>query len=183
MFQFDHDGQLVMTTILPTGPLSAGRRRVFGSVFSPSSLEAWPPFASSFGHDQTPFASLESTASSSTVKTGSQATSFVTAQQEPSTDRETWDRAWSAATAFLAVPDLGFEPIFEYRETDGSEALKRWNRLSPPSKATGEALSYLTAGPRRANTSKDLFEWYGEEIRRHFLTNLRDGLSEVWLRV
>lgn len=169
-----------MTTMMSTVPLNAGRRRVFGSVFSPASLEARPPFASSFGQAQAPYASFESTATSSTVKTGSQATSFVTAQEELSTDPEKWDQAWSAATAFLAVPDLGFAPIFEYRETDGSEVLKRWNRLSPPSKGTGEALSYLAAGIQQAHTSKDLFDWYGEEIRRHFLTNLRGGLTEVW---
>lgn len=169
--------------MLSTVPLNAGRRRVFGSVFSPASLEARPPFASSFENDQTPFASFQSSVSSSTVKTGSQTTSFATAPQEPPADREAWDQAWSAATAFLSVPDVGFAPIYESRETDGSEALKQWNRLSPPSKETGEALSYLTAVARHANTSKDLFGWYGDEIRRHFLTNLRGGLYEVRSKV
>lgn len=172
--------------MLSTVPLNTGRRRIFGSVFSPASLEARPPFASSFDHDQTPAASFQSNASSSTIKTGPQTTSFVSAQQEPPIDREAWDRAWSAATAFLSVPDRGFAPIYESRDTDGSEALKEWNRLSPPSKETGEALAYLTAAAQYADTSlgvagsKDLFSWYGDEIRRHFLTNLRTGLYEVW---
>lgn len=164
--------------MLATAPLNAGRKRVFGSVFSPASLEARPPYASTF---ETPFTSFQSTASSSTIKTGSQAASFVTAPQEPP-DREAWDHAWYAATAFLSVPDLGFAPIYAARETDGSEALKQWNRLSPPSKETGEALTYLTAVARHSSTKKDLFGWYADEIRRHFLTNLRGGLHEVCSR-
>lgn len=165
--------------MLATVPLNAGRKRVFASVFSSASLEARPPYASTF---DTPFASFQSTASSSTITTGSQATSFATAPQEPPADREAWDQAWSAAAAFLSVPDLGFAPIYDFRETDGSEALTQWNRLSPPSKETGEALTYLTAVARHSSTQKDLFGWYADEIRRHFLTNLRSGLHEVCLR-
>lgn len=167
--------------MLPTVPLNAGRRRVFGSVFSPASLEARPPYSSTLDPDQTPFASFQSSASSSTIKTGSQAT-FATAPEEQPADREAWDQAWSAATAFLSVPDLGFAPIYESSETDGSDALKQWNRLSPPSKETAEALTYLTAVARHANIQRDLFDWYADEIRRHFLTNLRSGLYEVWSR-
>lgn len=174
-----HNDRDILTAMLSTVPINTGRRRVFGSVFPSASLEARPPFASSFDQNQTPFASFQSSTSSSTVKTGSQATSFATAPQEPPADREAWDQAWSAATAFLSVPDLGFAPIFESRETDGSEALKQWNRLRPPSKGTGEALVYLTTAARHGNTSKDLFGWYGDEIRRHFLVNLRGGLYEV----
>ena len=166
--------------MLSTVPLNAGRRRVFGSVFPPASLEARPPRASSFDHDQTPVASFQSAASTSTIKTES----FASTQINPA-DRETWNQAWSLATAFLSVPDRGFAPIFECRETDGTEALKEWNRLRPPSKETAEALAYLTAAAQRAKGSpsmynaKDLFSWYGDEIRRHFLTNLRVGLYEV----
>jgi anaphase-promoting complex subunit 2 len=168
-------------------PLNASRRRVFSSVFSPGSLQARPISATGSDHDQTQLASFQSTASSSTVKTGS----FVSPQQERFTDaprdQEKWDQAWSAATTFLAVPDQGFAPIYDARETDGSEALKDWNRLSPPSKETAEALSYLTAAAQQGTTayggtnSKDLIAWYGYEIRRHFLTNLRSGLYEVRL--
>lgn len=172
--------------MLSTVPLNVGRRRVFGSVFSPASLEARPPFASSLDHNQTPFASFQSNDSSSTIKTGSQGAAFSPAQQEPLADREAWDQAWSVATAFLSVPNGGFAPIYESRETDGSKALKDWDRLSPPSKETGEALAYLTAAAQNSRSSagaikpKDLISWYGDEIRRHFLTNLRGGLCEVW---
>lgn len=169
--------------MISTVPLNASRRRVFGSVFSPASLQARPPTASGSDHDQTQLASFQST--SSTVKTGS----FASPQQERFAeaphDRETWDQAWSTATAFLAVPDQGFAPIYDARETDGSEALKDWNRLTPPSKETAEALSYLTAAAQQGSTaygatsSQSLIDWYGDEIRRHFLANLRSGLYEV----
>ena len=171
--------------MLSTVPLNAGRRRVFGSVFAPASLEARPPFASSLDHDQTPLASFQS---SSTVRTEPHTQSFTSHHghsTDVSLDPESWDQAWSAATAFLAVPDHGFAPIYQSRDTDGSEALKELNRLSPPSKETGEALAYLTAAAQQTSTAegvarpKNLFEWYGEEIRRHFLKNLREGLYVV----
>lgn len=104
-------------------------------------------------------------------------------------DREIWEQAWSAATAFLAVPNQGFAPIYDARQTDGSEALKDGNRLSPPSKETADALSYLAATIQQGSTrygvtgSKSLIDWYGDEIRRHFLANLRSGLYEVCLEV
>ncbi|CEJ61810.1 hypothetical protein PMG11_10327 [Penicillium brasilianum] len=166
-------------------PLNAGRRRVFGSVFSPASLQARPPFESSSNPDQTQLASFQSTASSSTVRTASLASPQHEHHPDASRDREIWNRAWSAATAFLAVPNQGFAPIFDARQTDGSEALKGWNRLSPPSKETAEALSYLAATIQQGNTgygvtgSKNLIDWYGDEIRRHFLVNLRSGLHEL----
>ncbi|KAJ5414044.1 hypothetical protein N7509_000671 [Penicillium cosmopolitanum] len=173
--------------MLSTVPLNAGRRRVFGSVFSPASLEARPPLASSFDHDQAALASFQSTASFATLKVDSQTGSFVSAHEttDPLSDHETWDQAWSAATAFLSIPDHGFAPIYEARDTDGSEMLRAWNRLTPPSKETADSLSYLAAATQQTNTlqggasSRGLFSWYSDEIRRHFLTNLRGGLYEV----
>lgn len=165
-------------------PLNAGRRRVFDSVFSPASIQAQPPLAPNSDHDQTQLASFQSTSSSSTVKT----TFFNSPQQEKIAhtpqDRETFDRAWSAATALLTVPNQGFAPIYDARETDGSEALKFWNRLTPPSKETAEALSYLTAAQQGGGVtnSKSLIDWYCDEIRRHFLANLRNGLQNVRLQ-
>ncbi|KAJ5670057.1 uncharacterized protein N7477_005420 [Penicillium maclennaniae] len=170
--------------MLSTVPLNVGRKRVFGSVFSPASLEARPPFTSTFNLHQTPLTSFQSDDSSSTVKTASQATAISSAH-DPLEDRQAWDQAWSAATAFLSVPDRGFASIHEYKDTDGSEALKDWNRLSPPSKETGEALAYLTAAAQNAKITsgatkpQDLVSWYGGEIRRHFLINIRGGLYEL----
>lgn len=153
--------------MISTAPLTVGRRRIFGSVFSPVLLDAHPPPHPTFDRDQTP----KVTPSHSHQST------------EPRPDQETWNQAWHAVTAFLAVPDGGFAPIYNYRETDGSEILKQWNRLSPPAKDTAEALAFLTSSDAQ-NFRDDavpwgLFSWYGDEIRRHFLTNLRTGLYEV----
>ncbi|KAF3386612.1 Anaphase-promoting complex subunit 2 [Penicillium rolfsii] len=166
-------------------PLNASRRRVFGSVFSPASLQARPTSASGPDRDQTQLASFQSTASSSTVKTAYFASSQQDRFAEAPHNRETWEQAWSAATTFLAIPDQGFTPIHDARESGGSEELKDWGRLSPPSKEAAEALSYLTAVAQPDDTAhgatglKSLVDWYGDEIRRHFLANLRSGLYEL----
>lgn len=156
--------------MLSTVPLNAGRRRVFGSVFSPSPAHSL---------ESDPAASFESTASSSTVKADSQSNSFATiggSTDSASADEDLLNHARAAATDFLAVPTLGFEPLYKYRETDGSELLTEWNRLAPPSKEAAEALEYLMR-----TSPWTLFEWYSNNIRRHFLINFRSGLTEVWI--
>ena len=159
-----------MSPTLTAVPLNAGRRRVFGSVF-PATLQT------SSLSEKTLNASFQSTDSSSTVKTDfAPIHPSVTSEA----DRETWDRAWAAATDFLSVPDRGFAPIYDARDTDGSEIIQEFARLSPPSKDTADALEYLVAAvPQAQDDSRNLFSWYGDEIRRHFLTNLRQGLHEV----
>jgi anaphase-promoting complex subunit 2 len=164
--------------MLATVPFHAARRRVFGSVFSPASLEAHPPKSTNLQHDQTPDASFESTDSSSTFKADSQATSFATiggSTDTASPEEGTLNQARLAAKEFLSVPNLGFDLIYKFRNTDGSEVLKEWNRLSPPSKETAEALEHLMR-----TSPWSLFDWYGNDIRRHFLVNLRTGLTKVW---
>lgn len=155
--------------MLSTVPLNAGRRRVFGSVFSPSP-------AHSLKSDN-PVASFESTDSISTVKADSQSNSFATiggSTDSASADAEILDQARVAAAEFLSVPNLGFEPLYAHRDTDGSELLKEWNRLAPPSKESAEALEYLMR-----TSPWTLFEWYGNDIRKHFLINFRSGLTKV----
>jgi anaphase-promoting complex subunit 2 len=157
--------------MLSTVPLNVGRRRVFGSVFSPS-LETQLKSDS-----QTPVTSFQSTDSSSTFKAESQSNSFATIAGSagfPSAEEDTLDHAREAAKEFLSVPNLGFDPLYNYRDTDGSELLKEWNRLTPPSKETAEALEYLMR-----TSPWTLFEWHGNDIRKHFLVNFRAGLSEV----
>ncbi|KAJ5662689.1 hypothetical protein N7462_011615 [Penicillium macrosclerotiorum] len=150
--------------------LTGARQRVFSSVFSPASLDAQPAFAS-----------FQSSASSSTVRTGSFLSNPNQQFQsgESSLDQDTWDQAWTAAISFLSIPNRGFAPIYESRDTDGSDALKEWNRLSPPSKETAAALECLIHADQHARGPRNLFDWYGDEIRRHFLTNLRSGLYEL----
>ncbi|CAG8051885.1 unnamed protein product [Penicillium olsonii] len=155
--------------MLSTVPLNAGRRRVFGSVFSPSP-------AHSLKSDN-PVTSFESTDSSSTVKADSQSNSFATiggSTDTASADEEILDHARAAAAEFLSVPNLGFELLYAYRDTDGSELLKEWDRLAPPSKECAEALGYLMR-----TSPWTLFEWYGNDIRRHFLMNFRSGLTKL----
>ncbi|CAG8222509.1 unnamed protein product [Penicillium salamii] len=155
--------------MLSTVPLNAGRRRVFGSVFSPSP-------AHSLKSDN-PVASFESTDSISTVKADSQSNSFATiggSTDSASADAEILDQARVAAAEFLSVPNLGFEPLYTHRDTDGSELLKEWNRLAPPSKESAEALEYLMR-----TSPWTLFEWYGNDIRKHFLINFRSGLTKL----
>ncbi|KAJ5449343.1 Cullin homology [Penicillium cf. griseofulvum] len=165
--------------MLSTVPLNVGRRRVCGSVFSPASLEAHPPKSTlDFQHEQTPVTSFqESTDSSSTFKADSQSTSFATiggSTDAGSPEEDTLNQALQAAKEFLSVPNLGFELLYNFRNTDGNQGLKEWNRLSPPSKETAEALEYLMRA-----SPWTLFEWYGNDIRRHFLVNFRTGLSKL----
>jgi anaphase-promoting complex subunit 2 len=164
--------------MLSTVPLNVGRRRVFGSVFSPASLEGSAKSKSTPKHenDQTPTTSFHSsTGSTSTFKADSLPTSFATVGgSTDSPDEETLEQARRAASEFLSVPNLGFQLLYDYRNSDGSEVLKQWNRLSPPSKETAEALECLVR-----NCPWTLFDGYGCDIRRHFLVNLRDGLSQV----
>lgn len=164
--------------MLSTEPFIAARTRVFGSVFSPASLESHPPNSTSnVRHDQTLVASLQSTDSSSTFKADSQSTSFATIgglTDVASPEEDTLDQARQAAKEFLSVPNLGFELLYKFRNHDGSEVLKEWNRLSPPSKETAEALEYLMR-----TCPWSLFDWYGNDIRRHFLVNFRTGLTKV----
>ncbi|KAE8153444.1 hypothetical protein BDV25DRAFT_28104 [Aspergillus avenaceus] len=73
----------------------------------------------------------------------------------------TWERAWRAATAFLSVPDRGAQGAEDYE-----------SKL--PAKDVTDALAYLTSsedGKRR------MLDWYGGEIRRHFLKNFKAALS------
>ncbi|KAF4767207.1 hypothetical protein N7455_011742 [Penicillium solitum] len=165
--------------MLSTVPLNVGRRRVCGSVFSPASLEAHPPKSTSDSQrERTPVASFEeSVDSSSTFKADSQSTSFATIgglTDAASPEEDTLNQARQTAKEFLSVPNLGFDLLYNFRNTDGSQVLKEWNRLSPPSKETAEALEYLMR-----TSPWTLFEWYGNDIRRHFLVNLRTGLSKL----
>ncbi|KAJ5908875.1 hypothetical protein N7495_001557 [Penicillium taxi] len=156
-------------------PSLNARRRVIDSVFSPASLLAQPP-STIWEQDEQIALSFASNGSNATIK-------FESFYESDLNRRQKWDQAWSSATAYLSVPDRGFLPIFKARGTDGNELLKEWNRLSPFGEDS-EALSYLMAVDRSASPPKPLsatclFSWYGDEIRRHFLVNVRDGLVEV----
>ncbi|KAI9044114.1 anaphase promoting complex subunit 2 [Aspergillus affinis] len=127
-------------------PILSGRRRVFASVFPPTSLD-------DFG------------------------TTPVTT--EPAHDQPEWDASWRAATAFLSIPDNGF---FLASQISEDEFLRLANRHQTPSKEVSGALEYLSAQTQDdlAETGRrSIIDWYGNEIRRHFLKNFREGLSTL----
>ncbi|KAF7591640.1 hypothetical protein BBP40_001279 [Aspergillus hancockii] len=81
-------------------------------------------------------------------------------------DQGRWDRAWSVATKFLAIPDRGFQRI----EDDVPKA---------PGNDVTNALTYLTdseATIRGEGGKRSIFDWYGGEMRRHFLKNFKGEL-------
>lgn len=96
----------------------------------------------------------------------------------PGVDIAAWDRAWNAATAFLAIPDRGLAALSAFEDIGEEEFLRWCNRFNAPDKKTADALRYLVS--RRDNAGeRSIINWYGREIRRHFLKNFRDGLFNV----
>jgi len=146
----------------PTSTITTSRKRVFNSVFSAS-----PAFSTT---ENPPLKSIDPLATSRSFDD-----SQLTEPDEPGPDQETWDRAWDTATAFLTVPDRGFAALGAFEDIDEEVFLKRWNRYERPSRKTAEALGILVSQEQRGS----IIDWYGQEIRRHFLMNFRDGLFEV----
>lgn len=138
--------ELLVNTMASTAPpILSSRRRVFASVFPPTSLDDF----------RSP------------------------APTEPSPDQKTWDASWRAVTAFLAIPDNGFYLASQISE---NEFLRRSNRHQTPSKEVLGALQYVIAQGREefAETGRrGIIDWYGNEMRRHFLRNFREGLFTV----
>lgn len=134
-----------MTTTQSSAVLA--RRRVFGSVFSPTSLD-----------------------------------SYQTRPISPGPDQAAWERAWQLATRFLSVPDAGFT-VAQYTHADDPKFLQVSNRHQKSSSETSHALrSLVRALERGDDTPRNILDWYGYEIRRHFLKNFRNGLYEVgWI--
>lgn len=170
--------------MLSTSPITASRNRVLGSVFSPASRQNLSsPTSLALGittlnHPSKSADPLISTSRS--VNRPSDATEYI----DESLPDQDWDRAWHIATEFLSVPDRGFAPLAECKDTGEAEFLKGWNRYGSPSKETSDALAYLVAPLGRDGLCADkgqhsIFGWYESEMRRHFLKNFRDGLVKV----
>ncbi|RAL16230.1 anaphase promoting complex subunit 2 [Aspergillus homomorphus CBS 101889] len=103
-------------------------------------------------------------------------------------DEDTWTRAWDVATGFLAVPDRGYATLLRYEQTEPTEFLRLWNRHRTAETDVLEAFACLLEpflGNRRVRrpkgdaVQKSILDWYGFEIRRHFLKNVRGGLVEA----
>ncbi|KAL1853323.1 hypothetical protein Plec18167_005587 [Paecilomyces lecythidis] len=162
-------------------PLSIGRKRVFDSVFSPASLDHAPapllttPLLSLLAADQSFDSATEIASSSQSRRLSGRDEDLAAA----------WDKAWNAATSFMSVPDRGFAVLEASDDMDETEFLKQWNRYDPPSKQTADALAYLLKSsplskiPQARPEEHDLFEWYGNEMRRHFLVNFRGSLVQL----
>lgn len=142
----------------PDSSICVGRSHIFGSVFAPA-----PP------GDFIPGLAPRTRSS----------------QREGSIpENGKWDRAWRTATSFLSTPDGEFEQLVLHNEGSEGEFLKQWNRHKKPSKEIRDALSYLIKlsavdADRDDGEPKSIIDWYGSEIRRHFLRNFKDELSVV----
>ncbi|KAL4788376.1 hypothetical protein BJX76DRAFT_176215 [Aspergillus varians] len=139
----------------PDSSICVGRSHIFGSVFAPASPG---DFISGF------------------------APTTRSSQREGSIpEKGAWDRAWRAATVFLSIPDGEFEKLVLHSEDSEGEFLKLWNRHKRPSKDTREALRYLTklSMEDSDDAPKSIIDWYGSEIRRHFLRNFKEELSVI----
>lgn len=168
----------------PTSAITSSRKRVFDSVFAstPGTLHK-----ADSDHVSAPAVAVDPLAAATAAagKTRRQPHSDHDDEKEEKEERETGDRAWNAATRFLAIPDRGLAGLGAFQEISEEKFLKRWNRFTVPDKKTADALAYLISreggGGNAAATAGQggIVNWYGREIRRHFLKNFRDGLHDV----
>jgi len=144
--------------------ISASRKRVFGSVFPPAYFTTAPA------------PRLASTKS----PRHSESTERIDDQEQY--DKETWDRAWRVATAFLQLPSEGLADLTG-AEDDG-EFLQRWRGHMRFTEEVKDALEYLllplARGESLATGQQSLLEWYRLEVRVHFLRNFHEGLTKVF---
>lgn len=157
----------------PNLPVSAGRKRVFDSVFPGSRLKDLAP---------TPAATpvLGSTEPGHTFG-GDSNQSFNAPEasvSESIPEQVIWDRHWHTATTFLTFPD---KALVAGEDVEDLKLLR--SRLSKPRCEVSEALVYLASKqPKALNSSdpeQDLLAWYTNEVRRHFLAFVRPMLLEV----
>jgi anaphase-promoting complex subunit 2 len=162
------------------------RKRVFDSVFSPTSLKDIAPTpaatpVSTFTAPGQPFGSVATTAPQGQPSSSKSDVKI----EESSPEQITWDRAWHAATTLLSIPDRGFEVLKAPGESHGAHSPSRLDPSSLPSREISDSLAYLLSPSSRGKALRaglkehDLVEWYGNEMRRHFLTNFRASFVQV----
>ncbi|KAF7717742.1 Uncharacterized protein PECH_007691 [Penicillium ucsense] len=172
--------------MINSNPLNVGRRRVFGSVFSPAPFEARSSGRGVDNGNTQAASPFHPDASFSTIRTGSFNSPQPGKSFSSTLDRETWNQAWCLASDFLSLPHAGFAEIYNARgRVENKGKASRWHR--PPSQEVAEALSYLACSESSETSSElnglhELLLWYGGEIRRHFLANMRQGLHELFRR-
>ena len=174
----------------PTSAITSSRKRVFDSVFAstPGTLhkaDSHHVSAPAVAVDPLAAATATATATATAAAAGKTRHQPHSDHDDEKEERETWDRAWDAATRFLAIPDRGLAGLGAFQEISEEKFLKRWNRFTVPDKKTADALAYLISrGEGGGNVAASagqggIINWYGREIRRHFLKNFRDGLHDV----
>ncbi|KAL3471902.1 hypothetical protein BJX99DRAFT_236574 [Aspergillus californicus] len=140
----------------PDSSICAGRNRIFNSVFASPLDDLNSP----------PGLPLTTAADKS-----------VSRKAASLPDNETWTRVWRLATKFLSLPDANLESLVRYDELGDESFLKLWNRDKQPSKDTRDAFRYLIRCSDPEGGMKSVIDWYGSEIRLHFLRNFRVELS------
>lgn len=115
------------TTTSTTSAITSSRKRVFDSVFATT----------------TTLGAAQKTGST-VLSVDPLAGTGKKRQSKPDTEGNE-DRAWHAATTFLAVPDRGLEELGAFEDGNEGEFLKRWNRHGAPGKKTADALAYLVS--------------------------------------
>jgi anaphase-promoting complex subunit 2 len=170
-------------------PISIHRRQVFDSVFAPVMLKDITPT-----HVATPTTAfvtpgLGSTLAFTPPRSQKKSRQLITNDNAgeingSSLEQAKLDRAWRVATTFLSLPDIGFEALAVLNGHGEAVFLKRLG-LPSPSQEISDALRYLLEPPSRKivlheeSKSYNLTKWYRNEMRRHFLTNFRNGFVQV----
>ena len=149
----------------------AGRKKVFDSVFPSSCLRDLAPTPVL---SQTEFGqSVGGPIFSPTSRSAPEALNTYPEQV-------IWDRAWHAATSFLALPERDFVEQRDRRDLDAFAA--RYNKV--PRDAI-ESIRYviLKHQEERAREQKteheNLVEWYTNHVRGHFLAHSKAPLLRV----
>lgn len=166
------------------GSLARSRKRVFDSVFAPVTLTentptplATPVLASSTPGQVFESATLPQAADIRDTRSKSKTTRF----EAPEPEGIVWSRAWHSATEFLILPDRSYNTLSSFVDHAKSVSLQP-KQITPE---TEKALTYLLSSSSRGRTLHqdikecDLVYWYCNEIRRHFVRNLRTTLGDV----
>ena len=168
--------------MLSISPIAVGRNRILSSVFSRASDDISSPAAWALGLESLGQSSRRADPHSRRASNRPSDTSTI---DDSLLDQEKWDNAWNIATAFLSLPDPGFEAIIVSRGIDEAEFLRKWGCHDPTPDEIQEALAYLVAPLSRHGWLRpdkgtpNILTWYEFEMRKHFLKNFRDGLLKV----
>lgn len=104
----------------------------------------------------------------------------TTIDEVPEPEAVKWSRAWHSATDLLQFPDRSFDNTSSYLEYAKFHSQKKQITIE-----TRKALHFLLSPhlygvvPHQAFKEYNLIHWYCNEIRRHFITNIKPILCTV----